>query len=420
MTDNLRLEIDWLGTSSAVRSAELRATWARLTISVGDDVVTLVEDLSNMSVRRSIYVSLYPLAEWIATNWWLLRFDGHGFRRFDAERRHTTLGAGAGFLWPDLRIVPEGEFTELTWWSDRRPRVGADCRYLAQGAAVVPSTHTARELEGLVTAVIERLDEAGLNDTPLHKEWRAAIDLDEEEAEFAEAAARLGLDPFSDGIDFAELIESAFTSLEPGIRNDFLDAVSPDGIEHSLDWVARSLLNIPSGEDGLDLDRIRSQFETPGVIDGRPPWERGWESARQVRNLMGENPSGPIETLPIDLVVDEMARRHGIVGIGRGSDIGLGVVVSRSMTEVSRRFHRARAVWHALTRDPGTPFLLTSSVATSQRIGRAFAAELLVPAAGLKDYLSGDYTSEAIDEAANYFRAPLDVVQHQVENQLAA
>ncbi len=420
MTDHLRLEIDWLGTSSAVRSAELRATWARLTISVGDDVVTLVEDLSNMSVRRSIYVSLYPLAEWIATNWWLLRFDGHGFRRFDAERRHTTLGAGDGFLWPDLRIVPEGEFTELSWWPDRSPRVGADCRYLGQGTAVVPSAHAARELAGLVTAVIERLDEAGLHETPLHKEWRAAIDLDEEEAEFAEAAARLGLDPFSDGIDFAELIESAFTSLEPGIRTDFLDAVSPDGIEDSLDWVSRGLLNIPAGEDGLDLGRIRSQFEVPAVLDAKPPWEWGWESARQVRGVMGESPSGPIRRLPIGLVVDEMARRQGIVGIGRGSDYGLGVIMSRSMNEASGRFHRARAVWHALTHDPGTPFLLTSSSATSQRIGRAFAAELLVPASGLEEFLAGDFTAEAIDEAANHFRAPLDVVQHQVENQLVA
>lgn len=418
MSRNLKFEIDWLGTSSSVRSAELRETWARLTISVGDDVVTLVEDVQNRSIRRSIYVSLYPFAEWIATNWWLLRFNGRGQRRFDVERRQTTLGAGDGFLWPDLRIVPEGESTELTWWSDQRPRVGAESRYLAQGTATVSSDETMFELTRLVQAVIDRLDEADLNETPLHKEWSASTGLDSDESEFAEASARLGLDPFSDGIDFAALIESAFASLDPAVRDDFLDAVSPRGIEESLDWVSRGLIKVPPGVSDLGLERIRSEFGVTPRLDSVAPWQLGWESARRVREIMDVATGAPVEQIPVQQNFEASGRRE-IMGVGCGFGDGIGLVTSRNLNEASNRFHRARAIWHALAHDNGEPFLLTSAFSTSQSVGRAFATEFLAPSSGLDTFLAGDFTSDAIQDAAVHFDAPVEVVRHQVENQLA-
>src|SRR6266702_5999609 len=70
----LNLRWEW-EPAPAVRAAELRATLARLEISVGPDCITLVEDRESQSSRRSIYCSLYPIAEWVAFNWWFLRAD---------------------------------------------------------------------------------------------------------------------------------------------------------------------------------------------------------------------------------------------------------------------------------------------------------------------------------------------------------
>lgn len=67
----LRFDVEWLPADD-VASAELAATWARLAIRVGDASVTHV-DVESGAVRRSIFVPLYPLAEWIAYNWWFLR-----------------------------------------------------------------------------------------------------------------------------------------------------------------------------------------------------------------------------------------------------------------------------------------------------------------------------------------------------------
>src|SRR5438874_4717883 len=68
----LLVEVDW-EPADGVTTPELAATWCRLEIQVGQDHVTAVEDGRNASIRRGIYTSAYPLAEWFAENWWLLR-----------------------------------------------------------------------------------------------------------------------------------------------------------------------------------------------------------------------------------------------------------------------------------------------------------------------------------------------------------
>jgi hypothetical protein len=67
----LRFAYEW-EPGDGVRSPELAATWCRLEIWVGNDCVSRVEDIGSGSTRRSLYGSLYPLAEWLAYNWWLI------------------------------------------------------------------------------------------------------------------------------------------------------------------------------------------------------------------------------------------------------------------------------------------------------------------------------------------------------------
>src|SRR5437879_4244143 len=69
-----RMELNWESVEN-VRAPELQATWARLEIWVGEDCVTQNEDRQLRSVSRAIYAPMYPIAEWIAHNWWLLQAD---------------------------------------------------------------------------------------------------------------------------------------------------------------------------------------------------------------------------------------------------------------------------------------------------------------------------------------------------------
>lgn len=69
-----------------VRAPEHRATWARPEIRVAGERVTLAEDTTTGSVSRFLYCPLYPLAEWVAFNWWFLRADvRHAGRDHDSD-----------------------------------------------------------------------------------------------------------------------------------------------------------------------------------------------------------------------------------------------------------------------------------------------------------------------------------------------
>jgi hypothetical protein len=76
----LRFECDW-EDPKGVLVPELRSTWARLTIFVNETPVTQVYDHGANSVRNGIYLPLYPLAEWLAINWWTV------FHELEVSRR---------------------------------------------------------------------------------------------------------------------------------------------------------------------------------------------------------------------------------------------------------------------------------------------------------------------------------------------
>jgi hypothetical protein len=63
-------------------------------------------------VRFGIYVPLFPVAEWMVSNWFFLWDEW----RSDAPRdRHNLLTAREGFALPDLTFRPTESHMELTW-----------------------------------------------------------------------------------------------------------------------------------------------------------------------------------------------------------------------------------------------------------------------------------------------------------------
>lgn len=157
--DPFRIVYDW-EPAEGITAPELRETFARVEIRVGPDIVTQVEDARVGGSRRSIYVPLYSLAEWIAYNWWFLSDHSRPTRlsrsewTYSARRgipgyqrewldHHNLRAVGDGFVWPDLTIVPDGGTTAFIWRSDQ----GLDNRtvkFLAQGQALLDSIRLLR------------------------------------------------------------------------------------------------------------------------------------------------------------------------------------------------------------------------------------------------------------------------------------
>lgn len=429
----LRFEIEW-EPAEGVRSPELRATWARLAIFLGDEVITQVEDARSGSVRRSIYVPLYPLAEWIAYSWWFLRanrrparfsFHERSFRRRVRRKsdtawltRHNLRGIGDGFLWPDLTIVPVSEETSIiTWRGDRSLPPTSRVRFLADGQSQVGSTALQDVFANFVESILTRLAEHGVGPTPLEEEWSALKSLDAEEVKFCTAAARLGLDPFGMTDAQSDTLLKANDALSIAVLDDFLDAVDPTQLETDLAWISEtSDVVAHSTASSEPLPAVEAVGES-----GLKPWQRGLTDARLVRSQLGINPMSPVE--PERWVAIEHVQRvdrslHGLGGRSAGASTVLALAGSRPRE--GERFATARALWRALHLNGDNSFLLTSAHSPTQQAERAFAAEFLAPSAALASLISPDDVVDRDEVAAASERFEVNewVIEYQLINQL--
>ena len=119
----LDFRVEWLDATS-VKTPELSRTWARYEVWAGDQCVTQVE-ATDSTLRRSVYGSLYPLAEWIATNWWVLTcnmrpttvdteyWTWRNARSYPWLENHNFRAAGDGMAWPDLTIASDGAASQI-------------------------------------------------------------------------------------------------------------------------------------------------------------------------------------------------------------------------------------------------------------------------------------------------------------------
>jgi Zn-dependent peptidase ImmA (M78 family) len=78
-------------------------------------------------------------------------------------------------------------------------------------------------------------------------------------------------------------------------------------------------------------------------------------------------------------------------------------------------------MWHIIWGE-SRDFLVTSAYTDKQKIERAFAAELLAPAAGVAERISAYPSTDDLDEieeTADHFRVSPMIIEHQIRNQLA-
>lgn len=192
----LSLDFEWLDPLGA-RGAELRATWARLAVSVAGRYPTRVVDEGARTVRDSIYLPLYPIAEWLAANWWLVLFEMESSERAkdpSYDSRHNLRSAREGYSLPSLSFHSVGDFMQLRW--DAEVLIHHGVEFLESGSAYLKQGDVQRTLTAFVASVVARLDQSDVRDTFLQREWTAISSIGQEEADFCIAAATLGLDPF--------------------------------------------------------------------------------------------------------------------------------------------------------------------------------------------------------------------------------
>ena len=193
----LSFDVDWM-EAEGVNGPELAATWARLRVQAGASTISRVFDARARTVRNHLFLSLYPMAEWLATNWWFLTSEVESPINQDNvafRHRHSLAANREGYAYPDLHVFPRGSLTRLVWHGGSIP--WAETELLEAGEILIDSAEFQEVCGDFVESVIARLVCLGIEDTLLQQEWAAVRAADAEEADFCRTAASLGWDPYA-------------------------------------------------------------------------------------------------------------------------------------------------------------------------------------------------------------------------------
>jgi IrrE N-terminal-like domain len=420
---DIRIEYEWQDPGTA-RGPELRATWARISIRIGDQCVTQVLDQTSRSVRDGIYGPLYPLAEWLLFNWWAI-FEECGDRNrqnHTAYRgRHDLRGAMEGYALPDLLLIPAGRLMHLHWNQcvDSARRV----EFLQHGSEFVLRENVEESFLQLLQSVVERLEQQGVVESPLQQEWKAMASLKIPDQHQCRLIGALGVDPFDLSVEHESAIRTATQSLPINLQEEFFKTAQVDQLLTQLQWVQHGLQEAEKTHLPLCALSADPAMLNQANSNSLLPWQTGYRYAQQVRASLklpingerlelsamcgGDVPSSPItESAPRPF--------HGLVTIR--ADRSFGFFIPRKRPE-SFRFAFCRGLCEYLLSRTGEAALLTAAESERQARNRAFAAELLAPADAIKNHLHDSVvTTEDIEDLAQHFEVSSFVIEHQIKN----
>jgi hypothetical protein len=425
----LTLNFEWIDPADA-RGAELRATWARFEILLDETPITRLIDFESRGIRNSVFLPLYPLAEWFATHWWFLFFEVETLGRSTSDqydRRHNLRFGAEGFAVPSLTIQPLGEQIKLEW---RRARLDAqNLEFTESGSVHVFARDLRQTLFDFISAVLKRLQETGIVGTLLEDEWRSIQAVDPEERDFCSAVASLGLDPYTLDDSQQQKVLDVSELLPASLLADFFAAADFSTLPLQASQVLDALESSRNNHANLmSLKSLKEELASAKRPQGTP-WRQGYQTAHDLRrrlNLNGDTLSSlpllakALDILPRQLdaaIIKTTALPSSLDALGAtNSRQSPGFAVSERREEAVR-FAFCRALFEYLTIPAGQPLIVTRARSERQKRNRAFAAEFLVPAELLREALPGPVVGdEDLDALAASFGVSPSVIRHQIEN----
>ena len=423
----ITFETEWVAPEE-IRGPELASTWASLLIRVDDSVVTRVVDRRAQTVRDHVYVSLYPLAESLVTNWWFLLHEvGSPAKNHVAafKRRHALVSARDGYAFPNLQVASSGTRTCLAWTPEVLRWAGLE--YHGENQVWIASDEFRECCAELVDRVIRRLLFCGVEGTLLQEEWASIQAADQDESLFCRTAAGLGWDPYALSDAQRAAVLRLENVLDEAIFEEAITVLDVERLEADAAAIATAL--DPGNGTSLALEHVRAVCTPPTPRAGGSPWQAGYALARDVRQRLGLDgePLPSIASLgealhedPAMLEAATQRRDFGsadlVNGVVATDADGLPAFAVRGGPETNRRFHFCRGLTEVLT-SPGSPALLTRAQSDRQQRSRAFAAEFLAPAAALQVRVHRRaLDGEDVDELAAEFGVSPWLIAHQLAN----
>lgn len=433
---------EWQDGPTEVRLPAHRSTWADLKIAVDDRVFTsnepLVSDDEDAGPRDFIAVSVFPLAEFIAANWWPLLhepqekegllLDASAFKQRHWINKHTD-----GFAYPTLGFF--GADTSVRIVARPSHIESANIEFpISSGSANVHWNGVERNdvesaLLRFLVATAERLP--ANDDKTWLQDLIARINharTDQDEAIYCRCAGLLGADPFEPGDELYTAITRTIAVLGQDVAMEIFATAEVANVASRAQWLqdqTRSVIR-KSREVAAHAGELKRRLQASRPQAGKP-WERGYAVAQQLRDLLGMAPDRPMSTVdavtralfdaPATVVssIKHLESNSGARGVACESRAGLGIAMQSSRMP---QFQLAATFADFLFSGDGGLFLSTGASTDRQKTNRAFAAEFLAPIEGIKDRWSvKKMPYPNFDDIASQFGVSPYIVRYQVQNQ---
>jgi hypothetical protein len=404
---------------------EICATAGALKISVGTSALTRNDDSWSKTVKQTTRVSAYPLALWLASSWWRLRWEPLPIgRSASASWRlsHEIAAAGYGYLWPRIAFACDGENVQI-WSAPTSAESEQPIQYLAHRHYAVSADDFVGAVDSFMDSVLNRLDAVDLGKTELSALWNEVQDErnDSVAAEFRRIEAMLGFDADEIGHEVTE----RFVDLGKAIGSKALGEIA--SACSSSDPVAQ-LANVIQV---ADLAGVTGKFVVPDIIENdadkrkEAPWVRGQSLAQHLRGALGLNGQAIDDRELAALAEVDSNSAFGNVGSGRRLPLGIGVrgdgdtvkIVLHKRNRVARRFEFVRLVCDQIISNADDKWLpVTDTKTIRQKWQRSFAAEFLCPIDSLLSRLDDDFSEDAVEDAAHHYGVSGLTVTSQLVN----
>lgn len=395
---------------------EVAATSCSLNLQVNGVSLTQAENDWSKSVSDSVYVSGYPLALWLASSWWRLRWESGraqpGWKPPTGWRMNHELAAvGGGFIWPRVRFQSDGETMHIS--ALRSPAFSREpIRYLNDLDTDVSANWFEKETNQFIQIVLARLSDRALHETDLHQTWAMLCEerASAEQSPLRILEAKLGFDPGMAPENLLQLMQSLAAKIGEKAAAELAAGISGEEAEENLHLVNRiaQRKSIQSTMPTLRLPKIESLEH---------PWHYGRAMARSARKQLGFD-GEPISNAKLLKALDikvtlPFEKTIGPIGLAVRNGAKADLHFHKWRVD-SQRFEAARFLGDYLLADQADRWLTTTDAATlRQKTQRAFAAEFLAPIAELEATIRGDFSPDSIADAAERFEvSPLLVRSH--------
>ena len=381
MSEGFEIQYEWL--SRAADASLDGLTSAALSITLNGVCVTEVEDRLANVTRPAARLSAWRMAQWLAGNWWRLRWEPEPIRpTLDWKMSHNLASASGGYLWPSLTFGSDGE-TILIRSQASPPSCRGPVRYLRDNRALVAADDFERAIDNFVAAVIAKLPDQVEETDDLVDLWAeiAAERKDPDLYALRRLEASLGHDPEEAP---ATLIDDLLAARH-AYGSDAVLEMAAASHDQALDHLGTLVQGI--GRSSVvarvsDYDAIRDQYTLMQVSPSESPWQRGVVAA-QIARATWNLPSGPVPTGALaDLFgvdIENCPAENLPISAGLRSSDPEGVRIALNDHCLNeRKFALACLVAdHIATPQEETLLLLTQARTSRQKFQRAFARELL-------------------------------------------